>query len=151
MDTRPQPPSGTAGVGNADDRAGATGDSLVELVRQLAHQGSHLAEQQLKLIKAEVGESLGEVKTAVGSMVGAAVVGIAGLGVVLMGLAYLVGDMIGNLGVATLAVGIITLVIAWMLYAAGRKKVEAASLAPDRSIDTIERTPKAVRGELKKD
>ncbi|MDQ3078337.1 MAG: phage holin family protein, partial [Pseudomonadota bacterium] len=74
--------------------AGAGGDNVVDLVRQLAGQGSHLAEQQLSLIKAEIRESATEVKAAVGAMAGAAVVGIAGLGVVLMGLAYLLADAI---------------------------------------------------------
>ena len=38
-------------------------------------------------------------------MLGAAVVGIAGLGVILMGLADPLGDAINNLGLGTLIVG----------------------------------------------
>jgi hypothetical protein len=78
--------------------ASAGGDNIVDLVKQLATQGSHLAEQQLTLVKAEIREATGELKTAIGSMLGAAVVGIAGLGVVLMGLAYLLGDAIDKSG-----------------------------------------------------
>lgn len=124
------------------------GENLGELLRNLTHQGSHLAEQQLNLVKAEVRESVAEVKTAVGAMAGAAVVGIAGLGVTLMGLAYLLGQAIDNVALATLIVGVVTLALAFVLYSSGRKKMNSAHLTPDRTINTIERTPDAARGHL---
>lgn len=123
-------------------------DNIVDLLRQLAGQGSHLAEQQLGLIKAEIRESTADVKAAVGSMAGAAVVGIAGLGVVLMGLSFLLGDAIDNLGLATLIVGIATLALAYVLYSAGAKKMSSAHLTPDRTQRTLERTPEIARGDL---
>lgn len=124
------------------------GENLADLIRQLTHQGSHLAEQQLNLVKAEVRESADQVKTAVGSMAGAAVVGIAGLGVTLMGLAYLLAQAINNLGVATLIVGVVTLIVAYLLYAAGSRKMRATNLAPDRTVRTLERMPDAATGNL---
>ena len=123
-------------------------DNIVDLVRQLTSQGSHLAEQQLQLILAEVRETTTDLKLAVASMLGAAVVGIAGLGVLLMGLAYLLSDAIENLGLATLIVGVVTLILAAILYAGARKKMNAAHLAPERTRRTLERTPDAVRGDL---
>ncbi|EQB15916.1 phage holin family protein [Novosphingobium lindaniclasticum] len=123
-------------------------DNIVDLVRQLTSQGSHLAEQQLQLILAEVREATDDLKAAVAGMLGAAVVGIAGLGVVLMGIAYLLGDAIENLGLATLIVGVVTLVVAAILYASARKKMSATHLSPERSRRTLERTPGAVRGDL---
>ena len=123
-------------------------DNVVDLLRDLVGQGTHLAEQQLSLIKAEMRESTSEVKTAAGAFVGAAVVGIAGLGVVLMGLAYLLGDAIENVGLATLLVGIATLVLAYILYRSAAAKLNATHLAPDRTQRTLQRTPDAVRGDL---
>ena len=125
-----------------------TSDNLVDLVKHLTRQGSNLAQQQLELIQAEIRESGNEIKAAVGSMLGAAVVGIAGLGVLLMGLAYLLGDAIDNTGLATLIVGVATLVVAYVLYSAGSKKMSSAHLTPDRTRRTLERTPDAVRGDL---
>lgn len=125
-----------------------SGENLADLVRQLTSQGSHLAEQQIALLKAEMRESVTEVKAAVASMVGAAVVGIAGLGVVLMGLAYLLGQAIDNVGVGTLIVGILALVVAYALFAGARKKMDTTHLAPERSRETLARTPQAVRGDL---
>ena len=128
------------GIGNSDN--------VVDLMKQLAMQGSHLAEQQLALIKAEVRESTAEMKTAVGSMAGAAVVGLSGLGVTLMGIAYLLGDAIDNTPLATLIVGLVTLGIAYLLYRGGAKKMSAAHLSPERTQRTLQRTPDAVRGDL---
>jgi hypothetical protein len=123
-------------------------DNVVDLMKQLAMQGSHLAEQQLALIKAEVRESTTEMKTAAGSMAGAAVVGLSGLGVTLMGVAFLLGNAIDNTPLATLIVGLVTLGIAYVLYRAGATKMSTAHLAPDRTQRTLQRTPDAVRGDL---
>ena len=142
MNDDPTPFPGSA------QRNGAGQDNIVDLVRQLTSQGSHLAEQQLQLILAEVRETTTDLKVAVAGMLGAAVVGIAGLGVLLMGLAYLLSDAIENLGLATLIVGVVTLIIAAILYGGARKKMDATHLSPERSRRTLERTPDAVRGDL---
>lgn len=136
------------GATSAPNGAQGSGDNLLDLLRQLTRQGTHLAEQQLALLQAEIRETGSDIKTAVGSMLGAAVAGIAGLGVLLMGLAYLLADAIDNLAVATLIVGAVTLLVAFILYSGARKKMDAAHLSPERSRRTLERTPDAVRGDL---
>ena len=123
-------------------------ENIIGLLKQLAGQGSHLAEQQLALIKAEMRESTSELKVAAGAMSAAVVVGIAGLGVTLMGIAYFVGQAIGNEALGTLIVGLVTLVAAYALYRGGAHKMSAAKLAPDRTERTLKRTPDAVRGDL---
>ncbi len=123
-------------------------DNIVDLVRQLAGQGSHLAEQQLSLVKAEIREATTDLKMAIGGMAGAAVVGVAGLGVTLMGLAYLLAQVIENFGLATLIVGLATLMLAYVLYNGAAKKMSAAQLTPDRTQRSLERTPDIARGEL---
>ena len=129
--------------------AGKAGDeNIVDLLRQLAGQGSHLAEQQLSLVKAEIREGAADIKASVASIAGAAVVGIAGLGVMLMGLAYLLADAIDNLGLATLIVGLATLALAYVMYRAGANKMRDAHLTPDRTQRTLERTPDIARGDL---
>ena len=127
---------------------GAGSENIVDLVRQLAGQGSHLAEQQLTLVKAEIREATSDIKAAIGGLVGAAVVGMAGLGVLLMGVAYLLAQAIDNLGLATLIVGAATLVLAYVLYRGASKKMSATHIAPERTQRTLERTPDVARGEL---
>ena len=128
--------------------SGAEGDNVVDLLKQLAGQGSTLAEQQLALIKAEIRESTTEIKAAVGAMAGAAVVGLAGFGVFLMGIAYLLGDAIDSIPWGTVIVGAATLALAYVLYRSGAAKMNNAHLTPERSQRTLERTPDAVRGDL---
>ena len=139
-------PTSRRASGPASAQAGD--ENVVDLLKQLAGQGSHLAEQQLALIKAEIRESTAEVKAAVGAMAGAVVVGLAGLSVVLMGIAYLLGDAIDNLGVATLIVGLAALALAYALYRGGANKMSATNLTPKRTERTLQRTPDAVRGDL---
>ena len=124
------------------------GDNIVDLLRDLVNQGTHLADQQLSLIKAEVRESAGEIKGAAGALISAAVVGIAGLGVLLMGFAYLLADVLDNLALATLIVGAITVALGFILYRSAAEKMAVSSLTPDRTQRTIQRTPDAVRGDL---
>lgn len=142
--------TGTARPSSAPTKPSPSGgsDNVVDLLRDLVGQGTHLAEQQLSLIKAEMRESTSDLKTAVGAFAGAAVVGIAGLGVVLMGIAYVLGNAIENIGLATLLVGIATLVLAYILYRGASAKLSATNLAPDRTQRTLKRTPDAVRGDL---
>jgi len=127
---------------NGEDR------NIVDLLGRLTQQGTHLAREQVSLIKAEIRETGNDVKAAVAAIAAAAVVGIAGLGVLLMGLAYLVGDAIDNLALGTILVGLATLAVAFVLYLSGRKKVDAAHLAPERSIETMSDTPAAAAGDL---
>ncbi|ANI80057.1 MULTISPECIES: phage holin family protein [Sphingobium] len=130
------------------DRPTAGDENIVSLLRDLTSQGSHLAEQQLALIKAEVRETGNDLKAAIGAMAGAAVVGIAGLGVLLMALAYLLADAINHLGLATLIVGVVTLIIAYVMYRGGAAKMRAVDIAPERTQHSLERTPAALRGDL---
>lgn len=121
---------------------------IASLLRQLMGQGSHLAEQQIALLKAEVRDSTTSIKAAIGAIAGAAVVGIAGLGVLLMGLAYLLADAIDHLAFATLIVGVVTLIIAFILYRSAVNRMTATDLTPERTQQTLERTPAALRGDL---
>ena len=123
-------------------------DNIVDLIGHLTQQSGHLAQEQLNLVQAEVREGIDDLKQAVASMLGAAVLGISGLGVTLMGIAYIIGDAIDDRDLATLLVGIAVLIIAGILYAAARKKLAASHLKPERSINTAERTAKAVQGDL---
>ncbi|MGB3739760.1 MAG: hypothetical protein WA948_10455 [Pontixanthobacter sp.] len=60
----------------ADDQQESA--NVVELLGQLTSQASHLAQAELR-------EGIDDLKIAIGSLVGAAVVGISSLGVVAMG------------------------------------------------------------------
>jgi hypothetical protein len=138
---------GTSRV-NVEGQGMREDEDIPSLLRALMGQGTHLAEQQVELLKAEVRASANNVKAGVGAIAGAAVVGIAGLGVLLMGLAYLLADAIDHLGIATLIVGVVTLIVAFILYKSATAKLAATELTPERTQHTLERTPAALRGDL---
>ncbi len=146
--TRISEPPVTEPPGRRVRTATPADDNLVDLVSRLTRQGAHLAEEQVSLMQAEVREATTDVKQAVGALAGAAVVGISGLGVTLMGLAYLVGDWIENVWLGTLIVGVITLIVAAIMYSSGKSKMRTANLKPDRTIRTAEDTPDAVTGNM---
>ncbi len=122
--------------------------NVVDLLRTLTEQGAHLATQQVALVKAEVQESVSDLKIGITAMLGAAVVGISGLGVLLVALGTLLGDALDNLGLGLLIVAVIALVVAYVLYLGAAKKMSAAELTPDRTQRTLERTPDAAAGNL---
>ena len=120
-------------------------DSIPDLIRQLTQQGSHLAQQQVSLVQAEVRDAVNDLKVGAGAMAGAAVVGIAGLGVLLMGLAYLLDEFM-ELWLATLIVAAVTLGVAYMMFASGKKKMQSNSMSVERTRRTLERAPSAIAG-----
>jgi len=120
-------------------------ETIPDLIRQLTEQGAHLAQHQASLVQAEIRSGVTDMKDAAGAMAGAAVMGLAGLGVTLMGLAYLLGELV-DLWIATLIVGLVTLGIAYALFAAARKKLQSTSLTVDRTRRTMERAPGAISG-----
>ena len=120
-------------------------EDIPGLLRQLTEQGSHLAQQHANLIQAEIRWGVHDIKAAAGAMAGAAVVGLAGFGVFLMGIAYLL-DEVMHLWLATLIVGVAALGIAYAMFAAGKKKLQSGSLNVDRTRRTLERAPEAISG-----
>lgn len=122
--------------------------SLPDLLRELAHQGSHLAEQQTRLVEAEVRSAVTNLEESIGAMAGAGVVGIAGLGVLLMGISFLLGTVM-PLWLATMIVAVATLVGAYAMFAAGKGKLKSKPLTLDRTRHTLERAPKAISGNEK--
>ncbi|GGD89785.1 hypothetical protein GCM10011515_06740 [Tsuneonella deserti] len=127
--------------------SGATGgDNVVDLLGQLTSQGAHLAHEQVALMQAEVRQGVSDIKQAVAAYAGAAVLGLAGLGVTLTGLGWWLGDGIDNVPLGIVIVGVVVLIIAAILYSSAKGKVAAAHLKPERTIRTVGDTPDIVSG-----
>ena len=127
-------------------RQTGSSDNIVDLVGKLTSQGAHLAQEQVALMQAEVREATTDIKQAIGAYASAGVVGLSGLGVTLMGLGWLLGDAIDSVPWGIFIVGVVTLVIAAILYSGAKSRTRAAHLKPDRSIRTLEDTPDIVTG-----
>jgi uncharacterized membrane protein YqjE len=120
-------------------------EDISSLLRRLADQGTHLAEQHAELVRAEISESVADVKQAAGAMAGAAILGLAGLGVLLMGISFALAEAM-SLWLATLIVAAATLAGAFMLYSGARQKLNSSSLSARRTRRTLERAPDAISG-----
>ena len=138
----------TTRIGSVDIKSERQDTNVVDLLSKLTSQGSHLAQQQVSLVQAELREGIDDLKIAIGSLVSAAVVGISGLGVLLMGLGVWLGDGLDNLQLGIIIVGLITLAVALFMFQVAKKKMSAANLKPERTIETVERTPDAATGNL---
>ncbi|MFA9200914.1 MAG: phage holin family protein [Cypionkella sp.] len=126
--------------------ASGGGDNVVDLLSKLTSQGAHLAQEQVALMQAEVREAASDVKQAVAAYAGAAVLGLTGLGVTATGLGFWLGDAIDNLPLGIIIVGVITLIIAAVLYSSAKAKTSAAHLKPQRTIRTVADTPDVLTG-----
>ena len=120
--------------------------SIPDLIRDLVHQGSHLADKQVELVQAEMRSAVGDLKESVGAIAGAAVLGIAGIGVTLMGLAFLL-DLAMPLWLGTLIVGVAALIGAYAMFKGAQEKLQSNSMTMDRTRRTLERAPSAMSGE----
>lgn len=130
----------------APAKAAGSNENVVDLLGRLTSQGAHLAQEQVALMQAEVREGVGEIKQAIGAYAGAAVLGLAGLGVNLTGLGWWLGESIANIPLGIIIVGAVTLVVAAILFSSAKSKVTAANLKPERTIRTVEDTPEILSG-----
>lgn len=122
------------------------GDNVVDLLGKLTSQGAHLAQEQVALMQAEVREAASDIKQAVAAYAGAAVLGLTGLGVTATGLGFWLGDAIDNLPLGIVIVGVITLIVAAILFSSAKAKTAAAHLKPERTLRTAADTPDVLTG-----
>lgn len=122
------------------------GENVIDLISRLTSQGAHLAQQQVALMQAEIREGASDIGKAMSAYASAAVFGLSGLGVTLLGLGWWLGDFMDNVPLGIVIVGVVTLVIAAILYGSAKSKMKAAHLKPDRSIRTLQDTPEIVTG-----
>jgi hypothetical protein len=141
-----RPPASAARSRKAATPSPAGGENVVDLLGQLTSQGAHLAQEQVALMQAEVREAANDIKAAVAAYAGAAVLGLTGLGVTATGLGFWLGDAIDNLPLGIIIVGVITLIVAAVLYSSAKAKTAATHLKPERSIRTASDTPDVLTG-----
>jgi hypothetical protein len=121
------------GAAAVDDRA-----TLLNLLHRLTEQLSTLFRQEVKLAAAEVSGTFAELAAILASMAGGAVVLYAGFTLLLfaavLGLAYVLPMWLASLGV-----GLVTVVLGCVLLFAGKRKLAGARLAPSHSPASLRR------------
>ena len=121
-------------------------DSSVRgLLRQLTREVPSLFTKELALAKAELSESMRATKAGAASVATGGAVLLAGFIILLMSAVYFLSTLMEP-WLAALIVGGVVVVIGLIMVSAGKKKFEASSFKPDRTIHSLHKDKEVVRG-----
>ncbi|WP_258237671.1 phage holin family protein [Pseudomonas sp. Q2-TVG4-2] len=122
-----------------------TDSSVGGLLRQLTHEVPSLVTKELALAKAELSESIRATKAGAASVATGGAVLLGGFIVLLMSAVYGLSNVMEP-WLAALIVGGVVVVIGLIMVSAGKKKFEASSFKPERTIHSVNKDKEAVRG-----
>ncbi|MEX1021325.1 MAG: phage holin family protein [Litorilinea sp.] len=118
---------------------GSQEPSLGELVSSLSDDFTTLMRKEFELAAAEMQANVKEAVRA-GTMLGVAgFLGYAGLILLLIAASLWLGTLLESMWLGTGIVGLIVVVIAGILYASGKSKLDDVNLAPRKAIKSVER------------
>ncbi|ADJ44908.1 hypothetical protein AMES_3083 [Amycolatopsis mediterranei S699] len=120
--------------------------SVGELMSNVLKDLSTLVRQEVELAKAEVKAEAGKAAKGAGMLGGA---GFAGYMVVLF-LSIALWQGLANVmdaGWAALIVAVVWVIAGAVLYATGRREVRRVNPKPERTVETLQQVPDAVKGE----
>lgn len=120
------------------------GESIADLIRNLATDLSTLLGKEIELAKSEVGESVTEAKTAVGAIATGAAIAMAGLVVLLMSAVYGLSNVVEP-WLAALIVGAAALLVGYLMVRSAKKKMSANSFVPDRTLESTKKDQETVK------
>jgi hypothetical protein len=120
-------------------------DSTPGLLRRLMDDLGILVTQELALLKAEMGRSIGEMKAATVSIAMGGAVLFLGLIFLALAAVYALSNVVDPWLAALIVGGAITLIGAIML-ATGRSKLKPAALAPRRTAESLRKDTEMVKG-----
>jgi predicted negative regulator of RcsB-dependent stress response len=75
-------------------------------------------------------------------------VAYAGVILVLIAIAIALGDWWNNLWLATLVVGLVTLLLGWTIFNSGKNQLQKVSLVPRKTLNSINSDAKVVKEKL---
>ncbi|MCQ4286233.1 phage holin family protein [Pseudomonas stutzeri] len=119
--------------------------SVGGLLRQLTHEVPSLVTKELALAKAELSESIRATKAGAASVATGGAVLLGGFIVLLMSAVYGLSTVMEQ-WLAALIVGGVVVVIGLVMVSAGKKKFEASSFKPERTIHSVNKDKEAVKG-----
>jgi len=119
--------------------------SVGGLLQRLTYEVPSLITKELALAKAEISESFRATKAGAGSVATGGAVLLGGFIVLLMSAVYGLSNVV-ELWLAALIVGAVVVVIGIIMVSAGKKKFEASSFKPERTIHSLNKDKEAVKG-----
>jgi Putative Actinobacterial Holin-X, holin superfamily III len=127
---------------HADDR------SLKDLLVDLSNSITTLFRKEIQLVRAETSEKVTQVGVALGSIAGGAILALAALIVLLQALVIGIAEAGVPAGWASLIVGVIVAVIAYILIHKGTSDLKASNLAPSRTVDSLKRDAQVAKEQV---
>ena len=131
--------SGTAEVGTPERRS--TGMLLTDMVNQI----SNLFRKELQLFRAEVGEKANAASAAVGMIVTGGILLLVALNALMTALIALLVALGLAAGWASLTAGAAVAIIGYALISSGRKSLKGSSLAPHRTVESLQRDARTAK------
>jgi hypothetical protein len=128
-----------------DGRADVGSASVGELISEVSRDLSTLMRQELELAKAELKTEVSKAGKAAGMLGGAGFARYMGLLFVSIALWWGLANAMDQ-GWAALIVAVLWAVIGGILFATGRGQLRAVNPKPERTVDTIQQVPDALKG-----
>jgi hypothetical protein len=124
---------------HTDDR------SLKDLLADLTESITTLFRKEIQLARAETSEKVTQVAVAIGAIAGGAVLALAALIVLLQAVVIAITEAGVPAGWASLIVGVVVAIIAYVLIHKGTNDLKGSSLAPTRTMDSLKRDTQVVK------
>ena len=119
--------------------------SITSLVKELANDVTSLFTKEVALAKSEISQSMSDIKTgALGVLSGGAVLQAGFLFLLLAGVLGLAEVM--EMWLAALIVGAVVTLLGFVMMQSGKKKLEASSLKPQHTINSLHKDQNTVKG-----
>ena len=119
--------------------------SLKDLFTDLTESITTLFRKEIQLARAETSEKINQVGVAIGAIAGGAILALAALIVLLQALVIGITEAGVPAGWASLIVGVIVAVVAYVLIHKGTSDLKASNLAPQRTMDSFKRDAQVVK------
>ncbi len=123
--------------------------SLGELFSELSRETSTLVRQEVALAKTELTAKASQVGKDVGFLAAGGAVAYAGLLAIIAGIIILIGDLIDNMWLSALIVGLIIAGIGYYLVQKGLSDLKNANLAPEQTIESLKENKEWVQEQTK--
>lgn len=123
--------------------------SLGELFSELSRETSTLVRQEVALARTELTAKASQVGRDVGFLAMGGAVAYAGLLAIIAGIIILIGDLINNMWLSALIVGLIIAGIGYYLVQKGLSDLKNANLAPEQTIESLKENKEWVQEQTK--
>jgi len=119
-------------------------ESIANLFSTLFHDVSLIIRKEFELAKTETGEKVAQVSNGAIFLAAGGIVAFAGLLYLMLAAVYALANMMPNWAAALIVGGIVAIIGVVMLMS-GRNKLKAGSLAPNRTIHSLNKDAALVR------